>query len=120
VRFVAYVCALSRLLRALPRGPRLAFDAVNLLELDVARFIEVTHGGGTPFGPYLPQVLGDGCLVVSQVLGNLHLGPSLDVQIGRFLTALKHGQLLAPAYRHYETSSLCELRRQLAKMRALD
>ncbi len=86
--------ALSRLLRPLPGGPGLALDPVDLLEFQVAGLVEVADRRGPPFFADVNQVLGNRRLRDAEFARDLHLGPTLDVQVGHFLAAIDKAQLL--------------------------
>ena len=68
------ICALRGthllLLRAFPGIPRLALDAVELLDLQVTCGVEVTNGRLPPCGLNMAEILTDGRLLDLQVLGN--------------------------------------------------
>jgi hypothetical protein len=77
MRLITDVRALNRLLRANPCCPGLTFHAIDLLQLDLARQVEVSHGRFQPVLLNASEVGGNGRLATSQVGGDLHLWPAL-------------------------------------------
>jgi hypothetical protein len=104
VRFVIDVGTLGRQLRAFPGRPSFPFDAVNFLELELAREVEVPHHRFPPGLLNLAEVGMDRRLCQPQMLGNRCLGPPLDIEIGHLFSALVQGHLLRSSNRHYWTS----------------
>jgi hypothetical protein len=97
---IADVGRLGRLLGAFPGGPRFALHAIDLLELDLPRKVEVAHGRLPPLGLNLSQIGRDRGLGIADVCGDLHLRPALEVQVGHFLAALGDGEFLTAPDRH--------------------
>ncbi|QEG36317.1 hypothetical protein Pr1d_36300 [Bythopirellula goksoeyrii] len=79
--------SLGGFLRTLPRRPGLAFDAINLLDLDLAGQVEVADGGLTPLHLNTLQVRRNCGLADPDFYRDLLLGPALQIQIRHSLTA---------------------------------
>jgi hypothetical protein len=88
------------LLGTFPGGPGLAFDPVNLLNLQFPRFVEITDRRRAPLSTNLVEVVGDRCLVDSELDRNLCLGPALQVKLRDLLTALKYLKMFSTADWH--------------------
>jgi hypothetical protein len=100
VRLVGRVRTLGRLLRTHPRGPRLPFHAVDLLDLDLACQVEVADGRLQPPVLNLLQVEADRRLLDPDFSRDRTLRPALEVQIRDPILALAHGNALGPADGH--------------------
>jgi len=98
--FVVDVGRLGRLLGTDPGGPGLALHTVDLLQFHFAGLVEVPYGRLPPLPANLHQVAGDRSLRAAQLVGDGHLRPGLQVQVGHLLTALDDGQLVASFDRH--------------------
>lgn len=90
------------LLRPFPGGPGLAFNEVQLLELDSAGFVEVTEGGVLPLFADGRQVPGDCALRHVQMLRDPGLRPTLEGEFGHLLPALEQGEPLRLFLEHVE------------------
>jgi hypothetical protein len=99
-RLVVDVRRLGRLLGTFPRGPRLAFDPVDLLEFDLAGLVEIPHGRFPPVFANPHEVGRDGFLVEPHVVSDCLLRPALQVQVGYLLAAFQDGQVSDAAVRH--------------------
>jgi hypothetical protein len=81
VRVVGGVRALVGLLGAFPRGPRLAFHAVDLLDLDLAGQVEVAHRLMAPRLLDLLEVVADRRLFDAHFPRDGGLRPALEIQV---------------------------------------
>jgi len=77
-------------LRSLPGLPGFALDEVELLQFAGARLFEVVDRLPAPCAPELVEVARHSRLRDAQRAGDRLLRASLQVQIGRFRTALRH------------------------------
>ena len=100
-RLVVDVGRLGRLLGPFPGGPRLALDPIELLEFDLPGEVEIPDHRLPPLLADPLQVGTHRGLRVAQVLGDLGLGPALDVEVGHLLAAFDDGQFFAACDRHY-------------------
>jgi hypothetical protein len=100
-------CGLHRLLRALPGGPGLSFQEVDLLEFGFAGLVEIPNPRLAPQLAELFQVGGDCRLTDVEMLGDLGLRPVLQVEVRDLLAAaIEDVEVLVGLRRHDRTSCL--------------
>jgi hypothetical protein len=95
---------LSRLLRSFPSRPGFAFNAFELLHLDLAGEVEVTDRRLPPLLLDFAEVGRDRRLAHADYCRDLHLGLALEIQISHLLAALVNSNRATSTNRHYQFS----------------
>jgi hypothetical protein len=91
VGFVGGGSRLQGFLGPLPGSPGLTLNAVDLTELNLPGFVEISDGGLSPLGTDRLEIVRDRLLIDPHVLADLALRPTLQIQIRLNLASLKDG-----------------------------
>lgn len=83
---------LGGLLRPVPGGPGFPLQPINLLQFDRLQHVEVADRGTAPLCLNEFQIPTDGWLGDLQMVGNLGLGPALQIQVRDLLAAARQMQ----------------------------